>query len=232
MFATPITDRCGDALARRAHALIGISPFNSYFSLGRIRDLARWGLAEFDRVHLFVPDLPAAFTLRAAGYGAKQAARKARRQANYVGNKIRSALGAAGLDQAEIDETVLDWQRLEGLDAYQLRYASCRARFQSDMDFRAGCLDSARWVLERRSGREALTERALHLAAQYFLTEIPFFADTVGIVEQPASVFCYHQCPQFVRDLLDGRYGGILSPNQGFAVVRPAAPAIPAPTRD
>jgi cyclo(L-tyrosyl-L-tyrosyl) synthase len=232
VFATPVTGRCHEALARHAHALIGISPFNSYFSAGRICDLVRWGLAEFDRVHLFVPDLPAAYTLRAAGYGAKHAARKARRQANYLGNKIRSALGAAGLDRAEIDEAVLDWQRLEGLDAYQLRYAACRARFQSDMDFRAGCLDSARWVLQRRNGGGALSERALHLAAQYFLTEIPFFADTVGVLEQPASLFCYHQCPQFVRDLLDGRYGGIVSPNQGFAVVRKLAPEVPAPTRD
>lgn len=76
----------------------------------------------------------------------------------------------------------------------------------------------ARWVLERRAGENGLSAQALRLGAEYFLKEFPMFMETVGILE-PASVFCYHQCPMFVRDLLHDRYGPLVSPGQGFVVV-------------
>ncbi|MCH7876549.1 MAG: tRNA-dependent cyclodipeptide synthase [Gemmatimonadetes bacterium] len=220
MIVTPITKQCAVVLDRRAHALIGISPFNSYFSVERIRALLAWGLGRFDALHVFVPDVPAAYTLEASGYSRQEAQRKARRQANYLGNKIRRAFEAVGVCGARADEMVLDWARLSDMPAYSDRLEECRALYRSDSAFREGCLQSAKWVLQRRAGRNGVSTEALRLGAKYFLTEIPLFVDSAGILKQPASVFCYHQCPRFVHELLLGQHGLPISQNQGFVIVR------------
>ncbi|MER5918498.1 tRNA-dependent cyclodipeptide synthase, partial [Streptomyces sp. NPDC001982] len=100
MTATPLSGRCADAVARAEHACFGISPFNSYFSTARVRELAAWGLARFERVDFFVPDAPSAFTLEALGYTPEKAAWKARRQGQYIRNKIVTALKSLGVSDA------------------------------------------------------------------------------------------------------------------------------------
>ena len=45
MLANPVTLRCSELFDSRTHAVIGISPFNSYFSEIRISELARWARA-------------------------------------------------------------------------------------------------------------------------------------------------------------------------------------------
>ena len=221
MIATPVTPNCRAVFDRCGHAVIGISPFNSYFTVSRIRDLVEWGERTFDRIHLFVPDVPAAYTLQSTGYSWREATRKARRQANYLHNKIQRALDELGVSTRAC-EMVLGWNKLNELEAYRQALDTCTKLFQTDRDFRAGCLASARWVLEKRAAGRGLSKRALALAARYFLTEIPLFADSVGILEQSSSAFCYHQCPVFVRELLDGRHALRVSQNQGFLVVQPA----------
>ncbi|MGP4089377.1 tRNA-dependent cyclodipeptide synthase [Streptomyces sp. KR55] len=40
MAVTPLSGRCAEVVERAEHACFGISPFNSYFSTARIRELA------------------------------------------------------------------------------------------------------------------------------------------------------------------------------------------------
>ena len=53
----PYTSHCEVILGEGAHAVIGVSPGNSYFSARRLHDLARWGLDHFDRVDFVYTDL-------------------------------------------------------------------------------------------------------------------------------------------------------------------------------
>ncbi|MFJ9011657.1 tRNA-dependent cyclodipeptide synthase [Streptomyces canus] len=99
--AVPLTEHCRAAFTTRVHACVGISPFNSYFSAARIAALTHWALASFEQVHFFVPDTAAAHTLEALGYSPERAAWKARRQGQYVRNKIVRALIEAGADAPE-----------------------------------------------------------------------------------------------------------------------------------
>jgi len=62
-----LTENCAKNFKRREHGCFGISPFNSYFSEDRIRELARWGTREFKSIHFFVPDVPSVYTLEAQG---------------------------------------------------------------------------------------------------------------------------------------------------------------------
>ena len=219
MIASPVTDSCKRAYATKAHAVLGISPFNSYFSEDRIRRIAEWGIATFNAIHLFVPDKPSAYTLEALGYPPAQAARKARRQAKYLHNKIRRALGALDTSPGDIDEMILNSERLDKNPRYCSKLEECRQLFDQDPGFRKGCLASSYWVLENQANAKTLGHDSLRIAANYLLAEMPLFVDSVGILEQEASVFCYHECIPFLQDLFRGRYQLRVSANQGFTVL-------------
>lgn len=216
----PLCGRCRAPLASRANACFGISPFNSYFTTERLTDLARWGLREFAGVHFFVPDAPAAYTLEALGYSPDRAVHKARRQGQYLRNKIRRALIDLGL--RDPDRLVLGWSELEGNWRYLRLHAQAQRLFERDPGFRAACLDASRWVLDKRlPPGSSPTPEQLHGAARYFLAELPLFADTADIVGTASSVFCYHQCIPFLHRFYRGELAWKPAVGQGFAVLTP-----------
>ncbi|MGH3449517.1 MAG: tRNA-dependent cyclodipeptide synthase, partial [Haloechinothrix sp.] len=194
--ARPLCGNCDEPLRRGEHACLGISPFNSYFSVERVAGWARWALATFARVHLFVPDTAAAYTLEALGYSPERAAAKARRQGRYLRNKIHRALRSLGVD--EPDKMILDSAVLDQSDRYRTLHAQVRHNFDHHERFRGACLAASRWVLEGRVPDPEMTDEQLRRAARYLLAELPLFLDTASIVDARASVFCYHQAPPFL----------------------------------
>ncbi len=222
MKAAPISENCHHPLQLRSHVCFGISPFNSYFSEERIRELALWGKNQFDSMHFFVPDVPSAYTLEALGYSPEKAAWKARRQCQYLHNKIHRALGSAGLSDAQICGMVLNWETLSINKRYVALYDEVRRHFETDSNFQSNCVEASRWVLERRVPEgHNLTHEMLKSAVKYLLTEIPLFLDTAGIVGKEASVFCYHQRVQFLDDLFSRKLPIRPSMKQGFIIIEP-----------
>ncbi len=224
MAVTPLSSECTAVIDRGEHACFGVSPFNSYFSVDRIRALAAWGLGRFADVHFFVPDAPSAFTFEALGYAPERAAWKARRQGQYTRNKILTALSGLGVTDAE--ERVLGWAELEGNAAYAGLHARGRRLYEEDEAFRAACRETSAWVLAGKIPEgQAPEEMQVERAVEYFLAELPIFVDTAAVVGAETSVFCYHQPPEFLRRL----YGRELSlhpaPGQGFAIVQPLGTA-------
>lgn len=43
--------------------------------------------------------------------------------------------------------------------------------------------------------------------------------DNGFIIGAPSSVFCYHQCPEVLRQLYLGRTGGLIDDQQGLLIV-------------
>ena len=200
--ASPLTNGCRKAFGKREHACFGISPFNSYFSEDRIRVLAAWGKDQFRTMHFFVPDIPSAYTLEALGYDPEKASWKARRQCQYLINKIQRALISVGFSSTQNEEILLNWPRLSQIKQYTDLLGDIQALFDSDAEFRSKCLDASRWVLEKRvADTSALSDETLTSAARYLLTEIPLFLDTASIVGVSSSVFCYHQHVAFIEAL-------------------------------
>ncbi|MBC9730802.1 tRNA-dependent cyclodipeptide synthase [Streptomyces sp. TRM68367] len=210
-----MTDRCRIAFATRAHVCVGVSPFNSHFSAERIAALARWALGSFDRVHFFVPDTAAVHTLQALGYATERAAWKARRQGQYVRNKITRALAAAGI--GEPGAHILDGQALAVNSAYGQVLEEVEDRYRRDTVFARACLGASAWTLERRlPPGQAPTQEQLRCAVRYFLAELPLFLDTPRIAGVTASVFCYHQVPAFLDDLFHHRLALRPGDGQGY----------------
>lgn len=220
MKTVPISETCHKNYQLRAHACFGISPFNSYFSEERIRELALWGKSQFKSMHFFVPDVPSSYTLEALGYTPEKAAWKARRQCQYLHNKIHRALTSAGFLDTQACEMVINWEILSTNERYLALYDEIQNRFETDELFQADCIEASRWVLERRVPEgQSLTQEMLKSAVRYLLTEIPLFLDTVGIVGKEASVFCYHQRVQFLDDLFNRKLPIQPSVGQGFVVI-------------
>ncbi|WP_206337107.1 MULTISPECIES: tRNA-dependent cyclodipeptide synthase [Streptomyces] len=221
MSVTPLSGRCAEAVERAEHVCFGISPFNSYFSTARIRELAAWGLDRFERVDFFVPDVPSAFTFEALGYAPEKAAWKARRQGQYTRNKIVTALGSLGVTDTEA--RVLGWAELEANAVFGRLHAGGLRRYGEDVAFRDACREATGWVLAGKlPAGQAPDEEQVERAVRYFLAELPLFIDTPAIVGAETSVFCYHEPPAVLRRLYGGELSWRPAAGQGFAVVAPA----------
>lgn len=216
--ARPLCDECNGAFERREHVMIGISPFNSYFSESRICALVCWAQQTFDEMHLFVPDDWSVYTLRALGYSEARAIKKAARQASYLHNKIRRALGKVGFDGDRATDLVLTAESVAQLSTYRKRFNEYLTLYDADGEFREACRSGSKWVLSEMTG-EHLSAQSLDLAAQYLLAEMPLMLDTPGVLKQKSSVFGYHKYTDFIEGLYRGRFPLYRSPRQGFVVI-------------
>jgi cyclo(L-tyrosyl-L-tyrosyl) synthase len=221
----PLTPRCAAVRDTSAHACIGVSPFNGYYTAERIAALAAWARRTFSDFHFFVPNEPAAYTLEALGYEPARARHKARRQGNLVLNRIGRALADIGVREA--GRHVLDSARLHDNAAYQRIHDDVIRLFHTDSVFRDQTMASSEWVLAKRlpAGQEP-TERQRLLAVRYFLAELPLFLDTPGIAGVSSSVFVYHQRVWILERLYLGSLARRPVPAQGFLVLSTEA-AVP-----
>lgn len=218
MRVQPLSSQCLAVYQEKTHICFGVSPFNSYFSASKLETLARWGFENFSSLHFFIPDLPSVHTLEALGYDPAKAAWKARRQCQYLKNKVVGALKNCGVKNVE--DLILDWEYLTKKTKYLEFYESTLGLYANNLEFRKNCLDASRWVLEKRVADSALlTEEALSHAVKYFLAEIPLFANTPEILGIEASVFGYHQSIPFMEKLYGSQMLLKPSPNQGYLVL-------------
>ncbi|MEU7474711.1 tRNA-dependent cyclodipeptide synthase [Lentzea sp. NPDC042327] len=219
LLTTPLTEHCARPLRSGRHVCVGVSPFNSYFSVERITALARWAIAEFERFHFFIPDHAAAFTLEALGYDPARARTKARRQGQYVVNKVCRALWDVGVARPE--DHVLDGTTLAENPCYLRLLTNGHDLFDHDEEFAGHCLDATRWVLDRKlPDGEVPTEVQLRSAVRYFLAELPLFVDTPAITGTESSVFAYHQRVKFLELLYARELTWQPHPNQGFVLLQ------------
>ncbi|MEU5540704.1 tRNA-dependent cyclodipeptide synthase, partial [Streptomyces sp. NPDC020362] len=179
----PYTSHCEVIFGEGAHAVIGVSPGNSYFSAQRLRDLARWGLHHFDRVDFVYTDLYVAEMYEASGYPPDEARRKAVKNLRGVRAKVRDAV-----TQADPEGKRLDWQPMSAFrtnPAYQEIHRELQTRMQADADFRAVCNALVSRFLSAR-GEEA-SERQRSVCLEYVCAEAPLFLDTPAILKVPSS---------------------------------------------
>ncbi|MGK5558198.1 tRNA-dependent cyclodipeptide synthase [Actinomadura kijaniata] len=217
----PYTPHCRVIFEDRDHAVIGVSPGNSYFSARRLADLARWGAERFDRVDLVHTDLHVAEMYAALGYGPDDARRKAGKNLRGVRAKVRAAVDSVGGAEAGVRARPLS--ALADIPAYRALHEHVLALLDTDAQFRGVCDALVSSFLSARvlGGREP-TERQRRACLRYVCAEAPLFVDTPAILGVPSSLNCYHQLLP-MAELLYSRGSGLrASRNQGHAVVTPA----------
>ena len=216
----PYTPHCQVIRAEGDHAVIGISPGNSYFSAQRIIDLARWGTANFREVDLVYTDLHVAEMYGTLGYSPDDARRKAVKNLRGVRAKVTAAVETVGRVHGRLrSHAMSDFQQNQ---AYQTIHQHLSTLLDTDPQFRVTCdalVDSflSSKVLEGR----AATEEQREVCLKYICAEAPLFLDSPAILEVPSSLNCYHQLLP-MAELLYSRGSGLrASRNQGHAIITP-----------
>ncbi|MET9802973.1 tRNA-dependent cyclodipeptide synthase [Streptomyces sp. NPDC006368] len=217
----PYTAHCQVICAEGAHAVIGVSPGNSYFSAQRVIDLARWGTAHFDQVDFVYTDLHVAEMYEASGYPADDARRKAVKNLRGVRAKVTNAVRTVDPDGKRLRAHPMS--EFTANPAYRDIHDHLQNRLRTDAEFRATCEALVDAFLSSKvlDGRTA-TERQRRVCMEYVCAEAPLFLDTPAILGVPSSLNCYHQLLP-MAELLYSRGSGLrASRNQGHAIVTPA----------
>lgn len=214
----PFTPHCEVIRTAGDHAVIGVSPGNSYFSARRVHDLARWGLARFERVDFVYTDLYVAEMYAASGYPPDDARRKAVKNLRGVRAKVLGAVQAVDPGGTRLYAHAMSDFR--GNPAYREIHDRLQARLATDDEFRTTCEKLVDSFLAEKAGRATDAQREVCLA--YVCAEAPLFLDTPAILGVPSSLNCYHQLLP-MAELLYSRGAGLrASRNQGHAIVTPA----------
>lgn len=214
----PFTPHCEVIRAAGDHAVIGVSPGNSYFSARRVLDLARWSMALFERVDFVYTDLHVAEMYEASGYPADDARRKAVKNLRGVRAKVLGAVQAVDPGGTRLRAHAMS--ELSANAAYRDLHEHLTARLGTDDEFRTTCEQLVGTFL---SGKiEDVTEAQREVCLAYVCAEAPLFLDTPAILGVPSSLNCYHQLLPMAELLYAPGAGLRASRNQGHAIVTPA----------
>ncbi|MFG2887921.1 tRNA-dependent cyclodipeptide synthase [Streptomyces sp. NPDC048248] len=218
--AQPYTQQCEVIAKEGAHAVIGVSSGNSYFSAQRVIDLACWGAAHFAQVDLIYTDLFVGEMFEALGYPADDARRKAVK--NLRGVRAKATAAAQAVDPTGSRVRARALSELTAIPAYQDIHGNLVALLEGDPEFRATCDALVGTFLSAKllHGQTA-TRRQHEVCLKYVCAEAPLFLDTPAILGVPSSLNCYHQLLP-MAELLYARGAGLrASRNQGHVVITP-----------
>jgi cyclo(L-tyrosyl-L-tyrosyl) synthase len=188
-----------DACIKGASAIIGISPFNSYYTQERIKKILFWARKEFNYYTVYLPTQLSSYNFRAMGYSLAQSKKKTRRQDQYLINKVNSAFSSLGVSYTK--DLVLTTEILMANDEYKRRVDYYYDLYFSDEIFRGILHREIPKLMGKLSLSECQSEQ-LRLASSYLLHELPIIfngLDVLGLSSSP--VFIYSKEPSFVESL-------------------------------
>ncbi|MEV7415022.1 tRNA-dependent cyclodipeptide synthase [Streptomyces sp. NPDC089919] len=213
----PFTDHCRVINDEGAHAVIGISPGNSYFTHQRVLDLTRWGLDHFDQVDLVYTDMHVAEMYAVSGYTEEDARRKAVKNLRGVRAKVTAAVEALDDGTGRLRGHAMS--DLAENDDYLRIHTDIRDRLSFDADFSETCEALVSRFLSSRGEEPTADQKRVCL--DYVCAEVPLFIDSPAILGVPSSLNCYHQLLP-MAELLYSRGSGLrASRNQGHAIITP-----------
>jgi cyclo(L-tyrosyl-L-tyrosyl) synthase len=221
--ARTLSERDRRLLDRREHVLVGLSPFNGYYTPHLIRRLLTWCHARFERVDALIPGYEAAHTLTSAGLEPREAVHRARRAVSQLRNPAVGALRDCGA--AEPGGSVHTWTTLANRPAYARLHEQVRRDYAHDPVIRFACRETARAAVRTHMAEEP-SERQVDGAVSYPLAELPLLLDSPAIFGVGSSVFVYHRELGPFTPVFEGRsHCARPSPGQGYAVLTPDPPA-------
>ena len=216
----PFTESSRRIWEQRHHVVLGVSPGNSYFQVGRLADLLGWLCAEFDQVDVVIPDSALAHTYRALGYDQQRAEKKARGEINVLRNRVGRAWKGVGGPRAA--DGLHRMSELASDAVYRERLAECEQALEEDDALWRTCAEMSREVLAARGHDGPVTDDQIDEAMRYLTAELPFFLASSDLFDVPSSLNFYHRQIPLAELVFSGK--SVLRPTsrQGYAVIRPA----------
>lgn len=217
---------CDNLIQSKEHALVGISPFNSYYSECRIGELIHFAHTNFKDFHLFIPNTLPYFNFIAMGYLPNKAKIKTKRQWNYLKNKIIRAFVSNGFSRKDFFKKIITIdETMDNNISYNQLLELCFKKYESDISFKEDCLTASSMMLRgypdaENNSHTKNTPLKMELAVQYLLRELPLLLDTPKILGVTSSVFVYHEQIDFFKKLYGNCDNKLLASNQGFLTLK------------
>jgi cyclo(L-tyrosyl-L-tyrosyl) synthase len=212
-----VSPNCQRIANNKEHVLLGISPFNSYYSEERISQLIKWGSLQFKNFHLFIPDTLPYHNFLAIGYSPLEAERKTKKQWKYLRNKIIRAFNKNGFTEDDTYSKMITIEASEKNLNYVNLYQACVSKYENDPVFKEKCLSASTFILEKYTNNAG--PKMLHESVKYLLGEIPFYLNTPKILNINSSLFVYHEKVDFFTELYSDRTNNLLSDQQGHLIL-------------
>ncbi|MCP9932766.1 tRNA-dependent cyclodipeptide synthase [Cyanobium sp. Candia 9D4] len=228
---TSYLSRCLPDRGERFHAVVGTSPFTSYYSEGRLTELLAWANEHLDRVDVFVPDTPTVWTLEAGGYVPEVAARKTSRQVRHLNNKIGRAREAAGTVGNRL--RLRPWTQVTRLDRYTAFEHRSHNAFATDRGFQQECLAATDDVLQnrRREGHHPSYDQRLG-AVDYLMAELALILYGPELFGVQTSTFVYHRSLRLFERIFSGDFWIGPSTGQHFVIAQQLAEPVGSLSRE
>lgn len=210
----PITYNCKKVLLQGDQCILGISPFNSRFSVDYIQILYQCSIKHFKNICFYIPDEPAVYSFLALSYENNIAKKRVKRQCNYLKNKIFRALGELGLSRNDVSEKILTHSFLKLNKDYTTMKDIVYSLYLNNHSFRSGCLETTMQSFNSQKQYVNPPIDFAQIAVNYFLLELPVFINGSKILNVDSCNFCYHSCPNLLEKMfLNDKYNIIRSNN-------------------
>lgn len=218
----PLTENCQAVCARGEHALVGVSPGNSYFSEERLTDLLGWAASLFRRVDVMIPDSAQLHTWLALGYAPGKARRKAYGEASRIYNRVTRAWQAIGAPE-DVEFGLHRLSEIEVRPAYRSLLRKSEDAVDDDPETRESYYRVVRQVLRNHLHGMEPTEAQTAEAARYLIAETPFLTHTPQVMEVDSSTAIYQHRVEFIDRIYAGQTPLSRHEHQAFVVARPAS---------
>lgn len=185
-------------MKKNSTAIIGMSPWNSYFDKETIGWLI-WTVRErFNVVKIMIPDHPAEYTYRALGE--KKPGSKARLKGNAIRNNVERVLW-------EEKDICIDWKKaINTHPAYRKAVRWILKLSHTNAPFRKALQETTKEVLSWKV--DTVDERRIKTWVKFLICELGFLVSAKEIFGNDVT-YIYHRSWPIFTDLISGKFDGI-----------------------
>jgi len=202
--------------------VIGMSPGNGYFKQEVIDKLLVFGLSKYQKIAIFIPDIPAIATYVAIGYPEDIARnKKAISQGNNFRNRIQTSILNQNLNPNQI--TIFDWQKedIENNPDYRKAFNYLKDLYKTNVNFQKDINLATEPVLKNNPFRKKeLTEKDIEIGTHYILSEFAFIIFLPSYLnEYSGFIYGYHNPWPVWEKFIAGEYDGNKKDNLEFLLL-------------
>ncbi|SCE60717.1 tRNA-dependent cyclodipeptide synthase [Streptomyces sp. OspMP-M43] len=179
-------------LAERYGTLVlGLSPFNSFYSTQTVADLCQSAANTFSDVHVVLPGAPeSALRYISAGRAPRHAVQRSKRVIHNMRNVARRTLADCGVP--DTDSRVHVMTRFTSHPRYQKYRARVEGAYRTQQPMREAVHAMTRTALATSLDSEP-TPAQIESNTRYIFAEAPLLLDAAGMLARPSTLFVYHR---------------------------------------
>lgn len=179
-------------LAERYGTLVlGLSPFNSFYSMQTVTALCQSAATSFSDVHVVLPGAPeSALRYISAGKAPRHAVQRSKRVIHNMRNVARRTLADCGVP--DTDRRVHVMTRFVSHPRYQKSRARIENAYRTQAPMREAVHAMTRTALAASTGSEP-SPAQIEVNTRYVFAEAPLLLDAAGMLARPSALFVYHR---------------------------------------